>query len=215
MMGDAVFRTPLGESISLHAAAEDLAALAWLHEAERDVDTLVRLHAAGFPDGLSLAGPEAPPRVAMGEALRVIGCVPEHDRPSLADDLAADYAGIYLTHSLRASPCESVWRDDEKLMMQGPAFAVRERYRAHGLVAADWRRTADDHVTNELAFLSYLLSRGEGLEARRFIEEHLLQWLPDFAERVAARASTRFYAALASLTLHVIENLHLQLRATH
>lgn len=200
---------------SLNAAAEDLAALAWLHEAERDVETLNRLHAAGFPEGLSLADPAAPPRVAMGEALQVIGRVPGHDRPSLEDDLAADYAGIYLTHALRASPCESVWLDDEKLMMQGPSFAVRDRYRAHGLMAANWRRMADDHVSNELAFLAYLLSRGEEQEACRFIEEHLLQWLPAFAERVTARASTRFYAALAALTLHVIENLHLQLKTTH
>lgn len=200
---------------SLNAAAEDLAALAWLHEAERDVETLNRLHAAGFPEGLSLADPAAPPRVAMGEALQVIGRVPGHDRPSLEDDLAADYAGIYLTHALRASPCESVWLDDEKLMMQGPSFAVRDRYRAHGLMAANWRHMADDHVSNELAFLAYLLSRGEEQEACRFIEEHLLQWLPAFAERVTARASTRFYAALAALTLHVIENLHLQLKTTH
>jgi TorA maturation chaperone TorD len=200
---------------SLNAAAEDLAALAWLHEAERDVETLNRLHAAGFPEGLSLADPAAPPRVEMGEALQVIGRVPGHDRPSLEDDLAADYAGIYLTHALRASPCESVWLDDEKLMMQGPSFAVRDRYRAHGLMAANWRRMADDHVSNELAFLAYLLSRGEEQEACRFIEEHLLQWLPAFAERVTARASTRFYAALAALTLHVIENLHLQLKTTH
>lgn len=200
---------------SLNAAAEDLAALAWLHEAERDVETLNRLHAAGFPEGLSLADPAAPPRVAMGEALQVIGRVPGHDRPSLEDDLAADYAGIYLTHALRASPCESVWLDDEKLMMQGPSFAVRDRYRAHGLMAANWRRMADDHVSNELAFLAYLLSRGEEQEACRFIEEHLLLWLPAFAERVTTRASTRFYAALAALTLHVIENLHLQLKTTH
>lgn len=199
--------------LCLHAASEDLAALAWLHEAERDVETLVRLHSTGFPDGLTLAAPEAPPRVAMGDALKVIGAVPGHQRPSLEDDLAADYAGIYLTHALRASPYESVWRDEEKLMMQGPSFAVRDRYRAHGLMAANWRHTADDHVTNELAFLSYLLSCGDVQEARRFIDEHLLQWLPNFAERVTARASTRFYAALASLTLHVVENLHLQLRA--
>ena len=202
-------------SPSFNAAAEDLAALAWLHEAERDVETLTRLHAAGFPEGLSLADPEAPPRVAMGEALQVIGRVPGHDRPSLEDDLAADYAGIYLTHALRASPYESVWRDEEKLMMQGPSFAVRDRYHAHGLAAADWRRMADDHVSNELAFLSYLLSRGDVEEARRFIEEHLLQWLPSYAERVTARASTRYYAPLASLTQHVIENLHRQLRAIH
>ena len=94
--------------------------------------------------------------------------MPGHDRPSLEDDLAADYAGIYLTHALRASPYESVWRDEEKLMMQGPSFAVRDRYHAHGLAAADWRRMADDHVSNELAGLAVFA--GDAVEV---LEERL------------------------------------------
>ena len=58
------------------------------------------------------------------------------DRAALQDDLDADFAGIYLTHALRASPCESVWLDEENLMMQGPSFAVRDCYRRHGLSVA-------------------------------------------------------------------------------
>lgn len=204
---------PASVAADWRAASEDLAALAWLHEAERDVDTLIRLHAGGFPDGLTLAAPDAPARSDMHAALAVISRVPAHDRAALQDDLAADYAAIYLTHALRASPCESVWRDEDHLMMQSPSFAVRERYRAHGLAAADWRQTADDHVTNELAFLAYLLACGNDKEAQQFIEDHVLQWLPDFAQRVAARAATRFYAALATLTLHAIVRLHRQLAA--
>ena len=34
----------------------------------------------------------------------------------------------------------------------------------------------------------------------RFLDYHLLRWLPDFAGRVADRCDTMFYAALALLT---------------
>jgi hypothetical protein len=34
----------------------------------------------------------------------------------------------------------------------------------------------------------------------RFLDFHLLRWLPDFARRVADRCDTMFYAALALLT---------------
>lgn len=200
-------------ALSLEAASEDLAALAWLHESERDVTTLCRLHAAGFPGGLTVAPPDMPALAEMDRALSVIREVGEGQRAALQDDLNADFASIYLTHALRASPCESVWLDDESLMMQGPSFAVRDRYREHGLKAANWRHIADDHLANELAFIAHLLAHGHAGEACRFIDEHLMQWLPRFAGRVADRASTRFYAALATLTLHVVERLRQQLNA--
>jgi len=38
--------------------------------------------------------------------------------------LAADFAAIYLNHSIQASPCESVWLDEEGLMRQQPMFKV-------------------------------------------------------------------------------------------
>ena len=53
-----------------------------------------------------------------------------------------------------------------------------------------------------------------GDPARRFIDEHLMQWLPRFAGRVTERASTRFYAALAGLTLQVVESLQQRLPAS-
>jgi hypothetical protein len=40
---------PEANALPLEAASEDLAALAWLHESERDVNTLGRLHAGVSP----------------------------------------------------------------------------------------------------------------------------------------------------------------------
>ena len=63
---------PQATALPLEAASEDLAALAWLHESERDVSTLGRLHAGGFPDGLTLARPGMPAVTDMEQALAVI-----------------------------------------------------------------------------------------------------------------------------------------------
>jgi len=44
------------------------------------------------------------------------------------------------------------------------------------------------------------------LEARRaFLEEHLLNWVPDFADDVQRVARTGFYRALADIVLGVLE----------
>ena len=192
-------------------AAEDLRALAWLHTQERPPEVLAALYASGFPATLTLVGADAAEAQAMDAALRALAssrC--EEDAPgalpaSSADELAADYAAIYLTHALRASPHESVWRDDDHLMLQGPTFAVRAFYRRHGVQVPDWRARADDHISHELDFVALLLERGNEREAARFLKTHLLAWLPDFARRVAQRAATPFYAALAALTLAACE----------
>ena len=187
-------------------AAEDLRALAWLHEAERSPAMLVALYEHGFPDTLCLSPAEQPARQAMDAALAALAGRGDGSLPaSSGDELAADFAAIYLPHGLRAAPFESVWLDEDHLVMQGPTFAVREFYRRHGMQVLDWRKLADDHISHELQFVALLLERGEQREAARFLAQHLMAWLPDFAQRVGQRAATPFYAALAMLTLACCE----------
>ncbi len=190
-------------------AAEDLRTLAWLHAKEHPPELLAELYANGFPDTLALVPADAPEVQAMAAALRALAssrCEGEGDLPYTdADQLAADYASIYLTHRLRASPHESVWRDEDHLMLQTPTFSVREFYRRHGVQVPDWRQRADDHLTHELEFVALLLERGQARDAARFLKTHLMSWLPQFAARVVQRADTPFYAALAALTLSACE----------
>lgn len=194
------------------AIATDLSELAVLHDGELDSDLIARLQAVAFPEGLGLRlrserSQEAIALMAAG--LRVLPFEPDQ---GVLDELAADYAAIYLTYSLRASPYESVWTNPEGLTMQESTFQVRDWYRHYGLAVEDWRQRADDHLVHQLQFLAQLLRFAEGqganlIAAARFLDEHLLRWIDGFASRVAMRCATPFYAGLATLTAAYLDEL--------
>jgi TorA maturation chaperone TorD len=96
-----------------------------------------------------------------------------------------------------------VWLDEDKLIMQAPMFQVREIYKKHGLGVSNWRTRSEDHLVVELQFLAWLMLDTNEMnlrEAATFMDEHLLRWLPAFAERVIKRCLTPFYAGAAWLT---------------
>ena len=192
------------------AVAQDLNTLATLHHAELDEVLLGQLKMADFPDGIGL-------RLLGDDGMRAIvlmrQAMMELRAPlvqPVLDELAADYAAIYLTYGYHASPCESVWLDQENLAMQAPMFQVREFYKLFDLVAADWRTRPDDHLVLELMFLAALFrdEHPQALpEAARFLDSHLMRWLPLFGQRVAARCATPFYAGAARLTAAYCDEL--------
>ncbi len=185
--------------------AEDLRCIAWLHATEHDSAAWLALRGGGFPAELRLGGGEA--AAAMSRALDALAEERTKEGTTCDDLLAADFAGIYLTHALRASPFESVWRDEDHLILQGPTFEVREFYKRYNYPTVDWRAMPDDHLVHELRSLAHLLDNGAQEAAADFLDRHLLQWLPDFAARVAQRADTATYAALALLTMDVATQL--------
>lgn len=202
-----------GSAAALHdfrrLAAEDFAVLALLHHAEPDAALLDGLRReGGLILGVELQS--AAGREALAALATALSGLPATLDQGIIDQFAADYADIYLTHGYGASPHESVWLDEDHLMSQEPMFQVRACYARHGLSAGDWRTRPDDHLALQLQFLAYLLppERGSTLaEAARFMDEHLLRWLPQFAQRVAERCQTRFFAALARLTAAYCEEL--------
>ena len=189
------------------ALAEDAEMLAALHDRELTRETLVALRESGYPANLGLL----PSGEAMQEAWRLMALAVEEASQTPLDDLAADYAAIYLTGAYGASPCESVWTDDDHLACQAAMFALRQIYAEAGLAAADWRRRSDDHLVLQLLYLAHALRRSNHADAVRKLaktmDEHLLRWLPDFAERVAGRCATPFYAVLQRLTFLWCERL--------
>ena len=193
------------------AAAQDLSDLAGLHDREVDAAALERLRAAVGEGGLlRLRLVNQDSRAALFLLDEALGGLPAVIDGTPLDDLAADYADIYLTYGLRAAPSESVWLDEDNLAMQAPMFEVRALYQQHGLQVPDWRRRPDDHLVHELQFLAHLLDpeTGDSLgEAAAFLDEHLLLWLPDFAARVAQRCATPLYAGLAAVTAAYVEEL--------
>lgn len=178
------------------ALADDLDQLIRLHDRELDAATLAALQTADYPRGLAL-----PPDGEAAEAAYANMAAAVQGETSL-DDLAADYAAIYLNNSLGASPYESVWLDDDHLTCQRPMFELREIYAAAGFQVADWRRRYDDHLVLQLHYLRHSLVNAavDPEKLAIFIDEHIGYWLPDWAQRVSLLCRTPFYAALAELS---------------
>ncbi|MEW7977142.1 MAG: molecular chaperone TorD family protein [Candidatus Sedimenticola endophacoides] len=186
------------------AVSEDFAMLASLHNKEPDAELLRLLRDERFPEGLGLRLVEERGAQAVAFMQRALSALPDQMGQADLDELAADYADIYLNHGIQASPLESVWTDDENLVCQDSMFQVREWYQQHGLMSTDWRIIPDDHLVLQLQFLSHLFAAGKTMddlrEIARFMDEHLLRWLTSFAERVAGRCATPYFAGIALLT---------------
>jgi TorA maturation chaperone TorD len=190
--------------------ADDLMLLARLHAQEPGAELLAALRRQPleqlFALRLDAAALAAPHRVlatyldSLSEPVDVATC----------DDLAADFAALYLTGARRLSPSESYWLSDDHLERQQPMFAVRGWYQHYALQAGDWRRLPDDHIVLQLQFVAALLRDGRRAalrDAARFLDAHLLVWAPDFCAALAARAGSAFYAGLAPLTLACLDTL--------
>lgn len=193
------------------AVAEDLRQLVALHHQEPDAALLNALRQTAFPRGLGLRLQGEGGLRALDLMDRALAALPKELDQPVMDELAADYASIYLTHGIQASPEESVWIDDENLACQQPMFQVRAWYARHDLAAPDWRTRPDDHLVLQLQFIAHLLA-GEGVhnrldEVARFMDEHLLRWLGRFADRVAARSITPYFAGVALLTAAYCDEL--------
>lgn len=126
------------------------------------------------------------------------------DAPDAAtlDILAADFADCFLTHGYRLSPNGSVWMTIERLERQQPMFDVRDWYAHYGLEAPDWRIRADDHLVHELQFVQFLLAEATpvaALDAARFLDRHVLPWVPEYGRQMAARCATPLLAATGAV----------------
>lgn len=186
------------------SVAGDLAMLAVLHNEEPDAELIASLRNSSFPKGLGLRLESERGQQTLDLMEQALEALPKQLDEGTLDELAADYASIYLNHGIQASPEESVWIDDENLVCQDTMFQVRAWYKHHGLTAPDWRRRPDDHLVLELQFLSHLFGNEPTetslREAAQFMDEHLLRWLNDFGDRVAQYCATPYFAGIATLS---------------
>lgn len=191
--------------------AEDLTILASLHDKEPDQTQIDQLKGMDFPFCLTIipdSGPGAEAMALLQQALEEFSSTIDSNT---LDYLAADYAGIYLNHSISTSPEESVWIDEDSLICQDTMFQVRDWYKKYGLGIPDWRLRPDDHLVYQLQFLSWMLTQNNTKDSLQqlavFMDEHLLRWVGNFGERVLVRCDTQYFAGLAAITAAYCEEL--------
>ncbi len=191
--------------------AADFLELAVLHDRELTAELLENLHEVNFPTNLSLLLQTEEGQQSCEIVQKALNELPKPLDKDTLDELAADYAAIYLNHALSVSPYESPWLDDDGLMRQEPMFKVKEVYKRFHLEASDWKNRSEDHLVLELQFLAHLLKLDQNkqtlVEMANFLDNHLLRWLDKFAKRVAARCYTPFYAGLVLLTSTYVDEV--------
>ncbi|OUD13112.1 TorD/DmsD family molecular chaperone [Thioflexithrix psekupsensis] len=192
-----------------HAVGRDLELFALLHDREPTAELLTQLSTANFPYSLGLHLQSARGQDCCQLMQTALTALPNPLTQEVLDELAADFAAIYLNHQYQASPCESVWLDEDGLMRQEPMFKVRKWYENYQLQVDNWRVRSEDHLVYQLQFLSHLLLLDDKTahlnEVRSFMDEHLLVWFKDFAARVAQRSATAYFGGLALLTQAYLE----------
>lgn len=113
---------------------------------------------------------------------------------------------------LEAPPWESVYRSKERLLFGDETLAVREFYQNFGLGVKEKNKEPDDHIGLEMEFMAFLSKEAAELNqqdeditpfmdaSKRFIKDHLKEWVPYFCYDLEDKAQTRFFQGLAKLT---------------
>lgn len=132
------------------------------------------------------------------------------------EGLKVEFSRLFVgPYELPAAPYGSVYLDGERKIMGDSTLDVISRYREAGLSKAESFRDAPDHITAELEFMHYLIFKeiealfnsnrdaaiGFIQKQRAFLEDHLLAWVPEFAQNISKHAENPFYPNLAKATL--------------
>jgi TorA maturation chaperone TorD len=141
----------------------------------------------------------------------------------LLEDLAVEYARLFLGPGKHISPHESVHfqRDDGQWgkLWGASTVEVKKFIESTGLNYKEEYKGLPDHISVEFEFMQQLTLHEEKVwkEAdadkaagyrraeKKFVEEHLMRWIPGFCEKVIQEAELPFYRAMAALTRSFIE----------
>ncbi len=141
----------------------------------------------------------------------------------LLEDLAVEYARLFLGPGKHISPHESVHhqRDDAQggQLWGQSTVEVKKFIESSSLTFKSDYTGLPDHISVELEFMQQVTLREEQAWAeqdkdtalsclkneKKFIEEHLARWVPIFCEKVINEAELLFYREMAALTKNFIE----------
>ncbi|EOX3120645.1 molecular chaperone TorD [Vibrio cholerae] len=138
------------------------------------------------------------------------------DRQDAQLELAADFCDLFLKSDRdSALPYASVYAD-QGLLNGKTAQQMRELLSAHGVKVEQNLNEPEDHLAIQLDFLAHLAISANQIEHSAqlslalqaqsdFISQHLLTWLPAFAERCTQFDAFGLYSAAARLALAFIQ----------
>lgn len=196
-----------GAAGAAHARSHLYALLATIFRGEPKAELLRRLRDPALSRSLAEAG------IDLGD---------EFDgraEAELIEDLAVEYARLFLGPGPHIAPYASVYLGAEGAGLWGPATVWVKRFiRDAGFEYSDGYRDLPDHISVELEFMGEMTAREASAlenrdpdEAKRireieteFLADHLAIWAPLFCEKTASAAEGKFFGGMARLTAEFI-----------
>lgn len=94
-------------------------------------------------------------------------------------------------------PYESMYVDGK--MRSNALLEVKQVYRESGVGKQNYPEP-EDHIAFELRFMHHLCENGELGTQRRFMDKHLMRWVPRFCDDLFASEHSDFYKGIAKIT---------------
>ena len=142
------------------------------------------------------------------------------DKASSTNAMSEDYYRLFTRINKPLAPAyESLYKKPAQTERVLNDSDVSEFYNSYGWKNKFRHGMKDDHLGVELLFLTTLIEkyivlddeacRGEMRnEIRRFIDQHILSWIPEWHKRVQEYSLTPSYKGISSLIFACVEDIH-------
>ena len=117
-------------------------------------------------------------------------------------EIGMDFVNNFVKSEGNLLPFESLYNypiGDKPRPWGKAAEDVQAFYTKTGLVIDEEINLIQDHISVELLFMSYLIENDFIEQQKRFLEEHLRKWIPEYCNKIYKHAKTVFYKELANL----------------
>lgn len=112
-------------------------------------------------------------------------------------EIEADFESLLRYPHGSLPPLETEYISQAPMAM---SMDVADYYQLAGLTIDEDSFLPPDHLTLEFFFMSYLIENNLYELQKKFLEEHLLNWVPYYCGEIKVRARTVFYRELALIT---------------
>jgi TorA maturation chaperone TorD len=141
------------------------------------------------------------------------------DKTTFASDLHKDYLRLFTKPLPPLAPAyESLYIREVTDSSGYNSLNVSEFYNSYGWVSKFKGKVDDDHIGIELLFLTLLIDKFLTMddeacrvemknEIRRFINYHILSWVPQWNKKIQAHANTLSFKGIGNLILACAEDI--------
>jgi len=121
----------------------------------------------------------------------------ELESEETADEIRRDFDRLFPYPEGKLPPIESFF-----LTLENTSHAdeVSAYYASAGLTIDEEFELIPDHLYLEFLFMSYLIETNRYDLQKKFLDEHLMNWIPHYCDELIRQAKTVYYREIAEIT---------------